>query len=410
MSNTKLTKRAVDALMAREREYAVADTEVKGFHVRVGTGGEKAYGFRYKRRGQSRRMKIGDAAVMTADEARKVAMSLRVAVSRGEDPARQRRDDREAETMEDLWKLYLERHAIPKKRERSVEEDRRLWRLHLSPAFGKDAVKDVSRRAVEQNLSRMKSVPGAANRALSLLSKMMSLAVGWELVGRNPCTGVERYRGSPKERKALTSDERRRLFEAIDHEAQTGDAGGALAIELLAFTGARRGEAINATWSQFREGEDGVLIWVLQATSTKQSKLNLKPLGSDMSERLKAWKRANPAVGMDLVFPSIKHPGKPRADMKSVWNRIRARADIKHVRLHDLRHDWVSAAVAAGLPLTVAGEYAGHANTSTTQLYSHLEVSVLQVAADKREEMLREARSNVTADVVPFRGPKPADG
>lgn len=406
----KLTKRAVDALKGTGREYAVTDTEVRGFYLRVSAVGEKAYGFRYKHRGQTRRMKIGDALVMTATEARHEAMSLRAAVNRGEDPARQRKEELEAETLEDLWHLYLERHATPKKRPRSVEEDQRLWRLHLKPAFGREAVKDLRTRDIERLMAQKKDTPGAANRTLSLLSKMMNLALKWEIADRNPCAGIDRYQESAKEIRPLTNDERARLFEALDHEAESGDAGAALAIELLAFTGARRGEVLNATWDQFRESDNGTLLWALPATNTKQKKTNVKPLGSSMSERLRAWNKESPYVGVAWVFPSPRDPSKPWADLKGPWNRIRARAELPHLRLHDLRHDWISAAVASGLPLEIAGRYAGHANTATTRKYAHLEEAVLQDAADKREEALRAARNTVAADVVPLRSQRPNDG
>lgn len=407
---TKLTKRAVDALKATGREFTVTDTEVKGFYLRVGKTGEKTYGFRYKRRDQTRRMKIGDVAVMTADEARRAAMDIRAAVNRGEDPARLRRDERETETMDDLWALYLERHAIPKKRPRSVDEDRRLWRLHLSPAFGKEAVKDVTRRNIGRFMARKKDTPIAANRAASLLSKMMSLAVNWDLRDRNPCEKMDRYTETEAERKALTMDETKRLLEAITHEAETGSEGGALALELLLFSGARRGEVINATWDQFRAGEAGSLVWALQATQNKQKKLNLKPLAKGISARLLAWKQKNRAIGVNWVFPSPKNPQQPWSDLKSVWNRVRAHAGLEHIRAHDIRHDFISAAVMDGMSLEVAGRFAGHANTATTRRYAHLEEAVLQDVADRREAALDAARNAVSAEVVPMRSSKPNGG
>ena len=399
---TKLTKRAVDAIKATGREFTIADAEVRGLYLRVGKTGEKAYGFRYKRRGQTRRLKIGDAAVMTADEARREAIALRAAVNRDEDPARQRRDAREAETMNELWEAYLERHAIPKKRPRSVQEDQRLWRLHLAPAFGKEAAKDVTTRDIERLMSRMKDTPGAANRAMSLLSKMMNLAAKWGVVDRNPCVGVDRYQENPKEIRPLTNPERVRLFEALDHEATHGEPGAALAIELLAFTGARRGEVLNATWDQFRETDGGTLQWALPATSTKQKRVNVKPLGHTISDKLRAWNTESPYVGVSWVFPSPRDASKPWADLKGPWNRVRERAGLPHLRLHDLRHDWISAAVASGLPLEIAGRYAGHANVATTRKYAHLGEAVLQGAADARDAMLQQARAADSADIIPL--------
>ena len=400
----KLTKRNVDSLKTTGREYATHDTLIPGFHVRVSAAGEKTYAFRYKRRGSTRRLKIGDCTVMTADEARAIAAECRVRINNGADPAKERLAERQAETMEELWQHYLDRHAIPKKRARSVAEDRRLWRLHLAPAFGRERVKDVRKVDVERFMASKSAKKGAANRAFALLSKMMNLAVGWELIDRSPCYGVEKYHEARREVTELTDAERRRLLEALAVEEEEGDAGGAMAIELLLFTGARLSEVLTATWDQFRGDSKDGMVWLLPATNTKRKKVNRKPLSTQTAKRLEALRKAHPAIGPAFVFPSPNDGLSQRYDLKGVWRRIRRRANLGHVRLHDLRHDWISAAVVQGIPLEIAGRYAGHSNVATTQRYAHLADDVMRNAAEQRASGLEAARHWKPGVIVPLEG------
>ena len=128
----------------------------------------------------------------------------------------------------------------------------------------------------------------------------------------------------------------------------------------------------------------------------------MKPLGHTISDKLRAWNTESPYVGVSWVFPSPRDASKPWADLKGPWNRVRERAGLPHLRLHDLRHDWISAAVASGLPLEIAGRYAGHANVATTRKYAHLGEAVLQGAADARDAMLQQARAADSADIIPL--------
>jgi integrase len=392
MEAKKLTKKVVDGLQAAEREYSLHDTELKGFHVRVFPSGEKTYALRYKLRGATRRIAIGSTTIFTAEQARTQAMALKQRVREGRDPAQERRDDSQAETVGGLWVRYLRDHALPHKKPRSVEEDQRLWSLHLEQRFSRKLVRDLRREEVQRMVSDMVATPGAANRTVALLSKMMSLAVQWEIASQNPCVGVRKYAEHSREPQPLPQASLQALLVAIEQEATEGDAGGALAVLLILLTGARRGEAIAARWSQFELLPDGRLVWSLAATSTKQRRANRKPLGPALSSQLLEWRDVTGGCGDSLVFPSQRVPDQPRADLKGVWNRIRERAALSGVRVHDLRHDWITAAVSAGVPLEVAGKYAGHSNTATTRRYAHIQDDPLRRAAELREAALLGAR------------------
>ena len=65
-------------------------------------------------------------------------------------------------------------------------------------------------------------------------------------------------------------------------------------------------------------------------------------------------------------------PGTHVTDPQRPWRRIRARAGLKDVRLHDLRHSHASCALALGESLTMIGRLLGHSKDGTTTRYAHL--------------------------------------
>ncbi|MFL6199919.1 MAG: Arm DNA-binding domain-containing protein, partial [Thermoanaerobaculia bacterium] len=85
----KITKRLVDSIKTDpERDILVWDTDLAGFGLRVSRGGVKSYVFQYKVHGRARRMTLGEhGRALTLEAARKLAVTRRLAVQAGGDPA-----------------------------------------------------------------------------------------------------------------------------------------------------------------------------------------------------------------------------------------------------------------------------------------------------------------------------------
>jgi integrase len=75
-------------------------------------------------------------------------------------------------------------------------------------------------------------------------------------------------------------------------------------------------------------------------------------------------------------------PGKPLSDLQPFWQRVRSRAGLQDVRLHDLRHTFASVAVAAGQGLPMIGKLLGHSQVQTTARYAHLAGDPVRAAAN----------------------------
>jgi integrase len=76
-------------------------------------------------------------------------------------------------------------------------------------------------------------------------------------------------------------------------------------------------------------------------------------------------------------------PGARLTDLQPFWQRGRARAGLKDVRIHDLRHTFASTAVASGQGLPMIGKLLGHTQMQTTARYAHLAADPVKSAAEE---------------------------
>ena len=344
----KLTKRFIDSLEPNGRDQIIFDDELPRFGIRIKPSGATSFVLRYRHQGRNRSYTIGSYGVMTPDDARKHARMVLGDIERGDDPSSLRKSAREAPTMVDLADDYLDRHAIPNKRPKSVEGDRTLLSKYIRPRLGPLKVAETSRRDIERLHLALKPTPYQANRALALLSKMFSLAVAWGWREDNPVTGIPKFPEEKRDRW-LKDEELSRLFQALDNSPNHRAA---MAIRLLILTGSRRGEVLTATWDQF-DLDQGV--WTKPSAHTKQKRTEHFPLSSATLDLLRQWREV--AAHSDdsvYLFPGDAE-GKPLQVIKRAWKTICAEAGLEEVRLHDLRHTYASHLVSSGLSLAIVG-------------------------------------------------------
>ena len=234
-----------------------------------------------------------------------------------------------------LAAVYMTNKAATK-RPSSLRDDRSMWGTIVLPLLGKRRVKSVTAQDVETLHKSREATPYRANRVLALLSSAFSLAVRWGWRSDNPARGIERFHEDRRERY-LNPDELARLVEALNNHPNRRAAN---AVRLLLLTGARRSEVLGASWDQF-DLEGG--IWTKPSAHTKQKRNHRVPLPVPVRALL-AGMRAEAGqadVPSSFLFPGDA-PGKSLGDIKHFWRSVCARADLRGVRLHDLRHQYAS--------------------------------------------------------------------
>jgi integrase len=416
----KITKRIVDAAAPDpSRDVFVWDDELRGFGLRVFPSGAKAYVLQYRTGGrgsQARRRVIGKHGVLTPDQARDRARRMLAEIADGVDPAAERDRGRDALSIAALADLYIAEGpaAAPNKRAISWTRDRTCIERHIKPLLGRRRALTLTQAEVakfqidvaagktrldEKTGSRGRSIvkggPAAAARSLAVLSAVLKFAANRKLVPMNVAAGVPTLKpGAPRER-FLSEREVARLADAIaamQAEAELPNVATA-AIRLLMLTGCRKSEILSARWSQI-DFEGGYLRLPTSKTGARTMVLPAPAL---------ALLAELPRRG-DYVLPAgRKRPGHYEGLQKH-WERVRARAGLDDVRIHDLRHSFASFAVAGGQSLFITGKLLGHRQARSTAIYSHLGDDPLRAAADATAARIAAAMTSNRrgAEPVPF--------
>jgi integrase len=377
MAKQKLSKTVIERIEPGVQDLVIWDEAVEGFGVRVKPTGVKSYIVQYRNRitGASKRLTIGQhGPLLTFEQAKKQAFALLADARRGADPVEEHRTARKAPTVAVLAADYLERHAVPKKRLKSLRDDNSMLTNIILPRLSSKKVGDVTRRDIEAIHVALRDRPYQANRVLALLSKMFSLAVEWEWRRDNPVKGIGRYEEEKRDRW-LSDEELRRLCAILDHHPNQR-AANAVLLQLL--TGARPGEVLSAKKQDFNL-ERGV--WRKPSQQTKQKRTEHLPL-SEQGAALVASIIAGSDPTSAYLFPG-NVPGQPLREIKKFWASVMGQAGISNYRRHDNRHTYASHLVSSGLSLEIVGRLLGHTTATTTRRYAHLADDPLRAATGR---------------------------
>ena len=394
----KLTKRVLDRLEPTAGRYIVWDDDLIGFGVRVEPTGRKSFIARYRagdagRKAPLRQVTVGSYGKLTPDQARAEAKSILAAAELGSDPAQDRRERRQAKTVADLADHYLEDYAKSVGlRPSTVRDASGVLSRYALPRLGRMAVVEVSPADIRRTHMATADDGGRyqANRTLAYLSKLFSLAIEGGLRQDNPCRGIKKLPEDRRER-VLSEAEVTRFFAAL---ADYPDQGAADALRLLLFTGSRLNEVLKATWREF---DLAAGVWSKPSAHTKQKRVHRLELDGPAIELLRA-RRAQDPLGQ-FLFPGRSREA-PRADLSRPWRWLKVRADLKEVKLHDLRHTLASYMVSSGVPLAVIGRALGHTQAATTARYAHVADSSQRQAVNAVGKLFAELGSRPSADVI----------
>jgi integrase len=370
------------------------DDEIKGFGVRVTAGGTVAFVMNYRLDGSEWRYTIGQYDAWSVTAARDEAKKLRRRINKGDNPMAERRERQQADTVRELAQRF-ETDFLPKRPDEYQRRTKVMLERDILPVIGRMMVTDVRRRDIDSiHRAVTKRAPIRANRVLALCSKMFSEAVRWDMRPDNPCKGIERNQENRRSRY-LSQKEIADLSAAL---AEYPSQNAADCLRFILLTGCRKAEAMTSTWDHF-DLERG--IWTKPSAHTKQKKEHRVPLSAPALELLQRI-RAKAAADSMHVFPGRK-AGQPIQQIRTAWEFVVDRAELKDVRIHDLRHTFASILASAGVSLPLVGALLGHTQPTTTARYAHLYDDPLREATERVGAFVTNA-SKPAAPVVPFKG------
>ena len=364
----RFTDRGIATLKPKAARYEVWEVGRTGFGVRVAPSGRRSWVFMYRFNGKARRMTLGsypsvglaDARVMLAEAKRKLASG----VDPGFEAVQAHQAERRAETVEDLIDEYLEKWARPRKR--SADEDERCLMKDVLPYWGHRKAKSITRRDVIVLLDRVvdRGAPIMANRLLAVIQRMFGFAVDRDILEANPCIYVKAPGKEATRDRVLNDNEIATFWRALDNAGMSGQV--RLALKLQLVTAQRRGEIIEADWSEFDLSNH---VWTIAASRSKNGVAHtvpLSPLALELLETIRVM-----GGGSKWAFPSPKGGDRPitRRAVNHALSGNRDVLGVGNVTTHDLRRSAASHMTALGIPRLVVSKVLNHSDRSVTAVY-----------------------------------------
>ncbi len=216
------------------------------------------------------------------------------------------------------------------------------------------------------------SRPATANRRLAALRRFYAWALRERRSPRDPCLTLVAAKQPPRLPKTLSEAQVEALLRAPDTEAARGLRDRAM-LETLYATGLRVSELVGlrALDVSLNEG-------VVRVVQGKGGKDRLVPLGAEAAHWLDRYSReARPelagAKASDALFVTARAQAMTRQAFWQLIKKYALQADIRApLSPHVLRHAFATHLLNHGADLRVVQMLLGHADISTTQIYTHV--------------------------------------
>jgi integrase len=357
------------------------DKDLPGLLLEVRPSGASTYHLRYKANGQTKYIKLGTSDLISLAEARKKAKTLKAEIALGADPRGEAKKQKAVLTFSE----FMENHYLPyiKNRKRSGYSDESIYRVHLKGAFGNTRLNQITRQQIQTLHTAILDsgrAPATANHSVKLLRHACNLAIDWDMLDTNPAARVPLFFEDNKKENYLSDDELNKLLTVL--HSDPNHMASRIALFLLS-TGCRLNEALSAKWSDVDMEKRAFTV---RASNSKSKKLRSVPLNKSAIDVLNQMAAEGE---FEYVFHN-KLTEKPMTSINRTWNRLRIRAGLPHLRIHDLRHMYASFLVNGGRTLYEVQQILGHSDPKVTMRYAHLSARALASAAETASVMMHQ--------------------
>jgi integrase len=404
----KLTSKGVTALMlpAGKTDAIFFDDDLPGFGYRLRASGDKvgrSWVAQYRHAGQTRRMTLGSAAVLSSEQARNEAKRILAQAALRQDPQseRKRRAAADRFTFAALAEQYLAAKQ-PVVRRRTFTEAQRYLRssAYFGPLFNLP-VDAVTRRDVAARVLIITRENGqvAAARARTALSAMYTWAMESGLAETNPTIGTAKPKPPPSRARVLSDQELVAIWKATDEGTDFNRI-----VRLLITTGQRRSECGGFASTELDLARE---TWTIPAARTKNGREHSLPLGSLALDVIRSTPQI---VGRDLLFGARTDRGFTSwAEHKKALD-ARLGDQVRPWVLHDLRRTAATRMCDIGIEPHVVEQILNHQSghrSGVVGVYNKSKyATAVQSAVATWDRHLRALIEDGQPKVIPMRNPQ----
>ena len=300
-------------------------------------------------------------------------------------------------------KLWLKDYAEINIKPSTLYGYKSCLNAHILPRFKDYKLSDITVYELEKfynDLRKTKSLNPDSNGNYNLLSEavvrhqhsllcvMLNTAVKWDFINFNPCLKLTKPPTvTRKEMKFYDEEELKKLFQHLEYENLTFKT----AIYLLTLGGMRRGECLGLFWEHVDFEKKTITIKnnllnirekgvYLDTPKTKKSKrtISLPDICFDLLKKLKAKQElekemfSNDWMDTEFVFKDEYGNYYNPSRLSRQWVLFQKKHNLKHIRLHDLRHTCATYLLSHNVPIATVSKKLGHSNIYTTlDVYTH---------------------------------------
>ena len=225
------------------------------------------------------------------------------------------------------------------------------------------------------------SKPAEAAKQLMLLRAAYRAAIDRGELTTDPTAGI-RAPSSRSRDRWVTPSEMPRLLAAIEQE----DTVAAIFLACLLFTGARRAELLRSEWGAVDRGEG--IITIPRAKTGENQRMILPKQAVELLEQL----RPDSPDPASPVFPASSRNGK-YIDDRGPWSRVRARAELEDLHLHDLRRSLASWMIETECDPIVIARALRHTVGSVTAIYARPSEARTRAAMERAIKAMLSSRT-----------------
>lgn len=280
----------------------------------------------------------------------------------------------------------------------------RIVEAHIIPSLGGIELAKLGGERIGRlyrDLAAAGLSPKTVRNVHGVLRTALGAAVDWDYIERNPATRtkppkLKSVKARSRDRAVWPPEELRAFLASVRDDPMWP------AWRLLATTGLRRGELLGLRWRDLDLDATTATIrqtlvvvnYAIEVSEPKTEagertlRLDAETVGSLRTHRVRqaaerlAMGRGWVDSGLVFTRPdgSAIHPQR----FSEWFKQAVRRAGLRPIRLHDVRHSYITAGLRAGVPMKVMSERAGHSTLAiTADLYSHVLVEMDASAAEK---------------------------
>jgi integrase len=254
--------------------------------------------------------------------------------------------------------------------------------------FKRDRANEITSRGTRRSRATV-------NRDVAVLSAIFNLAIEYGEINKNPVSNVKYYTNLPSRERVLSDSEEARLFEYIRDDLKLSQQ-----LEILLYTGIRRGELFKLVWGDI-DLEEGFIY--IPKEITKTGRARIIPMLSNVRVIFEfLFQQAGPVKHGDSIFPGVKtQPSAFSRRFRDVCKTL----GWTGMNIHSLRHTFSTRADKYKVGAFHQKAMLGHSKLAMTDRYTHVSKETLKESLAGFEQSLlhkKDTKENGSPQLLDF--------